>query len=233
VLEFVSTFWVVGQGMCFSVSLLLGSFVVGISFGTLLAIVRYKSPLHSESFLQPTKFNQLCRIHSRFRFLIDKLVDVIRGTPLILQLSLVYFSLPVLGIRLSVLSAGIIAFGINSSAYVAEILRAGIESLPKGQFEAAETLGIPKYYTWKDIILPQVVRNVFPALVNEIIAILKETSIISVIGGADIMRHSQIVAAEKFEYFTPLCIAGLYYYALVSVIAFVGRKIEKKYHVED
>ncbi|MDR0632231.1 MAG: amino acid ABC transporter permease [Holosporaceae bacterium] len=204
--EIIPTFSIVGRGLCFSISLLGGSFILGISLGIILSIIR----------------------HSRFGFWVDKLVNVIRGTPLVLQLSLVYFSLPSLGIHLSVMLSGIIAFGINSSAYIAEILRAGIESLPKGQFEAAETLGIPKYYAWKDIILPQVVRNVFPALINEIIAVLKETSIISIIGGADIMRHSQIVAAEKFDYFMPLCVAGVYYYLLVSLIAFIGKKIDVK-----
>jgi polar amino acid transport system permease protein len=124
--------------------------------------------------------------------------------------------------------AGVIAFGINSSAYVSEILRSGIESLPKGQFEAAQTLGIPKYYVWKDIILPQVVINILPAIINEIIALLKETALIATIGGMDLMRTSQTIAAEQFEYFTPLCAAGAYYYILVVIIECIGKKIENR-----
>jgi polar amino acid transport system permease protein len=144
-----------------------------------------------------------------------------------LQLSLIYFSVPgIFGIKLSAIAAGVVAFGINSSAYVSEILRSGIESLPKGQFEAAKTLGIPQFYMWIDIIMPQVITNIFPAIINEIIALLKETALISMIGGMDVMRSSQTIAAEQYEYFMPLCIAGAYYYFLVLFIEFVGKKIE-------
>jgi polar amino acid transport system permease protein len=160
--------------------------------------------------------------------LVKSWVSVIRGTPLILQLSIIYFSVPgLIGVKLDILSAGIIALGLNSSAYAAEILRSGVESLPRGQFEAAKVLGIPNFYMWKDIILPQVVLNILPSLVNEVIALLKETTLISIIGGMDITRRSQIIAAEQFEYFTPLCIAGIYYYCLVLFVEFIGRKIER------
>jgi polar amino acid transport system permease protein len=81
---------------------------------------------------------------------------------------------------------------------------------------------------WKDIILPQAIANVLPALVNEVIALLKETALIATIGGMDLMRNSQIIAAEQFEYFIPLCVAGAYYYVLVLLIESVGKKIEKK-----
>jgi polar amino acid transport system permease protein len=202
-----SYFLQIWRGVGFSLTLLAGGFFIGITLGTILAVSRY----------------------TRLRFITDRAVTIIRATPLILQVSIMYFAIPgLLGMHLSVLAAGIIAFGVNSSAYVSEILRAGIESLPKGQFEAAQTLGIPKYYAWKDIILPQVVANVLPALVNEIIALLKETSIISVIGGTDIMRRAQITAAENFEYFTPLCIAGFCYYVLVVLIESVGKQIAKR-----
>jgi polar amino acid transport system permease protein len=119
------------------------------------------------------------------------------------------------------------AFGLNSSAYIAEILRAGIENIPKGQFEAAQTLEIPCYYMWKDIILPQVIKNILPAMVSEVIALLKETALIATIGGMDIMRSAQTIAAEQFTYFIPLCIAGAYYYALVLIIEYVGKIAEK------
>jgi polar amino acid transport system permease protein len=206
--KFISNCIYIGQGVSFVLQLLAGGFIIGVALGLLLSILRYGKA---------------------FAFLVDRFVSIVRGTPLILQLSLVYFSIPAIcGIKLSVLASGIIAFGINSSAYVSEILRSGIESLPRGQFEAAQTLGIPKYNMWKDIILPQVVTNVLPALINEIIALLKETALIAIIGGMDVMRRSQIVAAERFEYFTPLCIAGVYYYLLVLLIEFIGKKIEKK-----
>ncbi|MDR1375551.1 MAG: amino acid ABC transporter permease [Holosporaceae bacterium] len=197
-----------GKGLIFTLELTMGSIAVGLALGVFLSVLRH------------------CRICVS---LVRGWSSIIRGTPLILQLSIIYFSIPnLIGVRMNILSAGIIAFGLNSSAYVAEILRSGIESLPKGQFEAARTLGIPTFYMWRDIILPQVAMNILPTLVNEVIALLKETTLISIIGGMDIMRRSQIVAAEQFEYFMPLCIAGVYYYCLAMLIEFIGEKIERK-----
>ncbi|MDR3224518.1 MAG: amino acid ABC transporter permease [Holosporales bacterium] len=200
----------VGSGVALTLELLIGGIAVGVLLGTSLAILRYM-------------YKGICGN------CIGRIVSVIRGTPLILQLSIVYFITPVLlDCKLSILATGIIAFGINSSAYVSEILRAGVESLPKGQFEAAKTLEITSCYMWKDIILPQVFVNIFPAFINEIVSLLKETALISVIGGMDIMRKSQIIAAEHYEYFTPLCLAGAYYYGLVILIEYIGQKIEKR-----
>lgn len=198
----------IGSGMGFTLLLLGGSLLVGLVLGTLLAILRYKR---------------------KFTLFIKFYISIIRGTPLILQLSFIYFAAPLLiGFKLNILTAGLLTFGMNSSAYIAEILRAGIESLPKGQFEAAKTLQIPLFYTWKDIILPQVFKNIFPAIINEIIALLKETALISTLGGMDIMRRSQSLAAEEFTYFLPLCIAGAFYYGLVLLIEYIGKLVEKR-----
>ena len=197
----------IGQGLALTLKLLIGGLFIGVLLGIILSILQY---------------NKIAN------FIITRYVSLLRGTPLILQLSLIYFTAPtIIGIKLDVLTAGIIAFGVNSSAYIAEILRAGIESIPKGQFEAAKTLEIPQYQMWKDIILPQVIRNIFPSLINEIIALLKETALIGTISGMDIMRLAQILGAEQFTYFAPLCIAAAYYYMLVLVIEYVGKYIEK------
>ncbi len=158
-------------------------------------------------------------------------ISVIRGTPVLLQLSFVYFAAPTLiGVKLSVLTAGVLTLGINSAAYIAEILRSGLQSLPKGQFNAAQALGISKWYTWKDIILPQVFRNVFPSLINEIVTLTKETALISVLGEMDIMRRAQALAAETYNYFEPMCLAGLIYYLLIKTIEFIGKKLEQRWH---
>jgi polar amino acid transport system permease protein len=197
----------VGTGVVITLELLLGGMCISIILGLLMSVLRY---------------NGICRCF------INAVISVIRGTPVILQLSFIYFTIPgLLGIKLTTIGAGVIAFGFNSSAYVAEILRAGIESIPKGQFEAARTLEIPTSHMWRDIILPQVVRNILPAMMGEVIALLKETALIATIGGMDLMRRSQTLAAERFEYFMPLCIAGAYYYCLVLFIEFIGRKIER------
>ena len=200
----------VGKGIALTFKLLTSGVLVGFSLGTVWAFCRYQSIGNS---------------------IINQFISVMRGTPLLLQLSFIYFSVPALtGLHLSILVAGILAFGLNSSAYFAEILRAGIESLPTGQFEAAATLNIPSYYLWKDIILPQVLKNTFPAIVNEIISLLKETALISTIGGMDLMRNAESLAAEQFTYFLPLCIAGAYYYGLVLFIEALGTQIEKRGH---
>jgi polar amino acid transport system permease protein len=155
------------------------------------------------------------------------IVSILRGTPVILQLSIIYFATTGF-MKLGIVSAGIIAFGINSSAYVSEIFRSGIESLPRGQFEASQALEIPRFHMWKKIIFPQVFHNILPALINEAISLLKETAIIGIIGGMDIARTAQAVAAEQYDYFAPLCIAGVYYYGLTTIIELIGKKIEKR-----
>lgn len=207
-MKFIDACFFIGSGLSVTFFLLLGGLVIGLTLGIILAVLRYKNI---------------------GRQLIARYISILRGTPMLLQLSLIYFAIPtLLGLQLSVLTAGIFAFGLNSSAYMAEIFRAGIESTPQGQFEAAKVLGISSLHTWKDIILPQVFRAIFPALTGEVIALLKETALIATIGGADLMRKSQVLAAEYFTYFTPLCIAGLYYYAIVLFVENLSRKLERR-----
>jgi polar amino acid transport system permease protein len=196
----------IGKGIALTMELMIGGMILGLLLGTTLAICKYKNWLVT---------------------FINRYISIARGTPLILQLSFFYFAIPnLLNLKISILSAGILTLGLNSSAYIAEILRAGIESLPKGQFEAAQTLQIPALPMWKDIILPQVIKNVFPALINEMITLLKETALISTVGGMDLMRRAQSIAAEQFTYFAPICIAGIYYYALILLIEYMSKKIE-------
>jgi polar amino acid transport system permease protein len=198
----------IGKGLSITLKLLLGSISLGLTLGLLLSILRYSN---------------------RGVFIIDRYISFIRGTPLILQLSLIYFSLPaLLSFKVGIISSGIIAFGLNSAAYMTEIFRAGIEAIPKGQFEAAQTLQIPPYALWRDIIIPQVLCRILPAITNETITLLKETALITTIGGMDIMRRSQIIAAEHFSYFVPLCLAALYYYVLVLFIEALGQYLEHK-----
>lgn len=201
------TFLFIGEGVGLTLLLTFAGLAIGALLGAGLAILRTAG------------------VGAWF---IARFISLIRGTPLLLQLSFFYFAIPgLLGIKLSVIGAGVIAFGLNSSAYMAEILRAGIESIPRGQFEAARTLRIPKFLMWKDILLPQVLRNVLPALIGEVISLLKETALISTLGGMDILRRSSAVAAVEFTYFGPLCIAGLYYYLLVLAVEYAGRKLEQ------
>ncbi|WPX98181.1 amino acid ABC transporter permease [Candidatus Fokinia crypta] len=206
--EFLPKILFIGAGILLTLKLLFVSFTIGLFLGTLLAILRFNG------------------IFSRS---IDIFVSFVRGSPMILQLSFMYFVIPqVTGFSMEAESAGFITLGINSAAYIAEIVRSGINSIPSGQFEASAALQIPVSFMWRDIILPQVLRNIFPALTNEIITLLKETALIATLGGMEIMRRAQIIGAEEFSYFEPLVVAGLYYYTLVLLIEFFSKKIEKR-----
>lgn len=155
--------------------------------------------------------------------------SIFRGTPLLLQLTLIYFASPqLIGYKVSIWEAGILTFTLNSGAYLSEHIRAGIEAVDKGQMEAALSLGISYSSTMKDIILPQAIRNILPSLVNEAIDLLKESSLISVIGGADILRRADVVSKATYLYFEPLIIAGLLYYILVMILTGAARILEKK-----
>lgn len=155
--------------------------------------------------------------------------SIFRGTPLLLQLTIIYYATPQMtGYTISIWEAGILTFTLNSAAYVAEHIRAGINGVDKGQMDAALSLGLSYPLIMKDIILPQAIRIILPSLVNESIDLLKESALISVIGGADILRRAYIVASEKYIYFEPLLIAGFLYYILVMGLSFVARLLEKK-----
>ncbi|MDG1436529.1 MAG: amino acid ABC transporter permease [Rickettsiaceae bacterium] len=155
--------------------------------------------------------------------------SIFRGTPVLIQLIIVYYGLPgLIGIKLSVFSAGVLAFSLNSGAYVSEIIRSGINSVDKGQIEAAKALGVPPILRMKDIILPQALRSILPALVNELINLVKESAIISVIGEMDLMRRAQVVSAETYTFFTPMLTAAATYYIMVLVISSFAMSLENR-----
>ena len=159
-------------------------------------------------------------------------VSLLRGTPVLLQLSIVYFALPVvIKFDLSIMQAGILCFSLNSGAYITEIIRGGLLSIDKGQFEAAESLNINGFKKYRYIIAPQVLRNITPAMVNELISLIKETAIISIIGETDIMRNAQLVTAQYYTFFTPLIVAGITYYTLIMLITCVGKYYENKMNI--
>ncbi|MFC0558135.1 amino acid ABC transporter permease [Halalkalibacter alkalisediminis] len=167
------------------------------------------------------------------RWFADAYTSVFRGTPLILQLSIIYFGIPQFGFDISAYVAGVLAFGLNSAAYVSEIIRAGIQAVDKGQKEAAEALGIPYRPTMLRIILPQAFRNILPALFNEFINLTKESAIVSIIGVMDLMRRAQVLNAQIYRYFEALLFVGLIYYLLVMVLTIIGRLIERRLQRSD
>ena len=169
---------------------------------------------------------------------------LIRGTPLMLQLLMVYFG-PLLfvkwlssyGIQISIkwdrFVAAIIALSINYSAYFAEIYRGGIESIPRGQYEAAKVLGYTQTQTFFRIILPQVVKRIVPAMGNEVITLVKDTALVSVIGVADTLRWADLIQAKTFRAFEAFIVAAAVYYVLVMALNFLGSLLEKKVRISD
>lgn len=155
--------------------------------------------------------------------------SIFRGTPLLLQLALIYYATPQLtGYNISPLQAGVFAFTLNSGAYMSETIRGGIQAVDKGQTEAALSMGIPYVLMMWDIILPQALRNILPALVNESIALLKDSSLVATIGVVEILRSAQIVGANKYIYFEPLLFAGFIYYIMVMSLTFGASNLEKR-----
>ena len=157
-------------------------------------------------------------------------ISIMRGTPLMLQLIVVYFApYYVFGINIGGFRfpAIIIAFSINYAAYFAEIYRGGIESMPKGQYEAAEVLGYSKSQTFTKIILPQVIKRVLPSVTNEVITLVKDTSLAFVLAQAEMFTMAKQIAAKEAS-IMPLMVAGLFYFIFNAVVAFGMDKLEKK-----
>ncbi|MCX7922640.1 MAG: amino acid ABC transporter permease [Clostridia bacterium] len=156
-------------------------------------------------------------------------IEFIRGTPLLVQIYIVFFGLPYIGIHIPDVPflgqdfprfmAGVIALSLNSGAYVAEIIRAGIQAIDKGQMEAARSLGMSHYMAMRYIILPQAIRNILPALGNEFVVIIKESSIVSVIGISELMFSADTVKGVTFQPFEPLIVVAVIYFVLTFTIS--------------
>ena len=153
---------------------------------------------------------------------------LMRGTPLMLQLLFVYFALPMIGIRLPDIAAALLAFTLNYAAYFAEIFRAGIQSVPKGQYEAAKTLGMNYTQTMRRIILPQVIRIVLPPVSNETINLVKDTSLIYILAMNDLLRVARTIVQREFD-MTPFLIAGIFYLAMKFVLTWMFKRLEAYY----
>lgn len=161
-------------------------------------------------------------------------VDFIRGTPLLVQLFLVYFGLPsIIGRPIPAFTAAIAAMGINSGAYVAEIVRAGIQSIDKGQMEAARSIGLTYSQSMRYIIFPQAFRRIIPPLGNEFIAMLKETSLVSVIALEDLLRKGQVVITRTFRPFEVYIVVALIYLVMTLAISRLVAWSEKRLKVVD
>ncbi|MGF0039917.1 ABC transporter substrate-binding protein/permease [Peptoniphilaceae bacterium SGI.131] len=162
------------------------------------------------------------------KFIAQAFVEIIRGTPLMLQILIVYYGLDFLGIKMSAFTASLIAVSINSAAYVSEIIRSGIESIDKGQMEAGRSLGLSSAQTMKKIIMPQAIKNILPALGNEFVTLIKETSIASTIGVAELMYQTSKVQSLTYQAMKPLLIVSLIYFVLTFGLSLVLKAFERR-----
>ncbi|MDU0210398.1 ABC transporter permease subunit [Staphylococcus aureus] len=161
-------------------------------------------------------------------------IEILRGTPMLVQVFIVFFGITAaLGLDISALVCGTIALVINSSAYIAEIIRAGINAVDKGQMEAARSLGLNYRQTMKSVIMPQAIKNILPAFGNEFVTLIKESSIVSTIGVGEIMFNAQVVQGISFDPFTPLLVAAALYFVLTFVLTRIMNMIEGRLNASD
>ncbi|VFQ43144.1 amino acid abc transporter permease protein 3-tm domain [Desulfoluna butyratoxydans] len=209
------------KGAAVTIQLTSGALIIGIILGSLAGMGRISR-------------NRLIRAVS------SVYVYVLRGTPMLLQIFFIYFGLPQLYLAItgepilfSPIKAGITALGINSGAYVAEIVRAGIQAVPNGQMEAARSLGMPHGRAMRDVILPQAFRKIIPPLCNEFIVLLKDSSLVSVIGAGELMYSAKVMGARYYDYVQFLFGAGVVYLFLTFIISQALAALERKLGVMD
>ena len=208
-----SSYFITGLKSTLGLSII--SVLIGIVIGSLLALMKLSK-------------------HKPLKWIAAVYIEVVRGTPMITQLFIVYFGSYVLfGLDMNPFIAGIIAVSLNSGAYVAEIIRSGIQSIDKGQMEAGRSLGMTQSMTMKEIIMPQAVKNILPALCNEFITVIKETSIVSVIGVTDLMYNVNIVRGISFRPLEPLLIAAVIYIILTFGLSKAVNILEGKMKQSD
>ncbi|MGT2847419.1 amino acid ABC transporter permease [Streptococcus massiliensis] len=171
----------------------------------------------------------LLRLHIKpLNWLIHLYIWIMRGTPLLLQLIFIYYVLPSIGVRFERLPAAIIAFTLNYAAYFAEIFRGGIETIPKGQYEAAKVLKLTPFQTIRFIILPQVIKVVLPSIFNEVMTLVKDTSLVYALGVSDLILASR-TAANRDASLAPMFLAGAIYLVLIGLVTIISKQVEKKF----
>lgn len=204
------------EGTAVTLQMFFSTIVLSLPLGLLLALARI----------------------SRFKALsgaVGVYIWLFRGTPLMLQLLFIYFGLPFLpyiGIRLPDFPAALLAFVLNYAAYFAEIFRAGIQSIDRGQYEGAKVLGMTYVQTMRRIVLPQVIKRVLPPVSNETITLVKDTSLIYVLAMNDLLRTTRAIVQRDFNT-TPFIVAAVFYLIMTLVLTWGFQKLEKKYAVYD
>lgn len=190
-------------------------FIIGIVIGTLIAIVKVSG-----------KQNKIAKAVSRVG---DIYVGFFRGTPIIVQLLLIYYVLfPLMGFQVDKLAVAVITFGLNSGAYVSEIMRSGIQSVDIGQLEAGRSVGLSYPTTMFRIVIPQAVKNSLPALGNELIALVKDTSVAGFIAVFDLTQAFKLLGSSSYEFMIPYIVLAVFYLVIVLALTLIIKLIERR-----
>lgn len=201
------------EGLLNTIVIAFFAVIIGIIIGIVISLIR--------------NYHDNTRKLGILDFISKCYVNIIRGTPVILQLMIIYYVI-FKSVDINILIVGILAFGINSGAYVSEIIRSGINSIDKGQMEAGISLGLKYGTVMKNIILPQAIKNILPALGNEFITLLKETSVGAYIGIIELTKASDIIASRTYDYFFPLIIVAIIYLLMTLSLSKLVNALERK-----
>ena len=206
------------EGLFNTLIIALFACLIGVFIGILIAIVRHNHDTNGK-----------LKILNK---LVTWYVNVVRGTPVLLQLMIIYYVI-FKSVDISIVIVGILAFGLNSGAYVSEIIRSGINSIDKGQMEAGLSLGLNYRKVMRYIIMPQGIRNVMPALGNEFITLIKDSSLIFTIGAVELLATASVIGANTFNYLVPLTATGAIYLVMTLCISAIARYVEGRLAVSD
>lgn len=208
------------EGLENTVKIAVLGLIIGIVIGTLIATVRVV-PKYK---VLPRALNSICTFY----------VGFFRGTPMVVQLLLFYYvALPLMGINLPSVSVAIAVFGLNSGAYISEIMRSGIQSVDYGQTEGGRSVGLSFATTMVKIVIPQAIKNILPTLGNEFIVLIKETSIVSFIGAADLYVAFNYIGSNSYEFMVPYLAMAVIYIVIVCIITLLVKFMERSLKKSD
>ncbi|MFJ8308402.1 MULTISPECIES: ectoine/hydroxyectoine ABC transporter permease subunit EhuD [unclassified Streptomyces] len=204
--DFMPRFW---DGVLTTLQVLALGSLISFSLGLVWAL----------AFRAPTRF---------VRWPVSLITEFIRTTPLLVQLFFLFFVLPEWGVKFSALTTGVLAIGLHYSTYTAQVYRAGIDAVPKGQWEAATALSLPAHRTWLAVILPQAVRRIAPALGNYVISMLKDTPLLAGISVLEMLQQARLAGASTFQYTEPLTVVGVAFILIAYPASLFVRALERR-----
>ena len=211
---------VFGEGLKNTMTIAVAGLIIGIVIGTLIAAVKVMPKYKT----LPRVLNGICNVY----------VGFFRGTPIVVQLLLAYYVIfPLMGISIGSLNTCIVVFGLNSAAYVSEIMRAGIQSVDVGQMEAGRAMGLGYTPTMMKIVVPQAVKNILPTLGNEFIALIKDTSVVSFVAAVDLYKVFNEMGNKNYEYLSPYLMMAIIYITLIMMVTLLFKLLEKQMHKND